>query len=105
MYNIYARCNDGVYVDRIITDATIVPDARDHVIGEGTFDECLRATDQYDLYDELGRHNYVWSEESGNIRLLDEDEKPEPQPSEVEVLRQQVELMRKQIEILTGGAE
>ena len=105
MYKIYARCNSGIEVDRIITDATIVPDERDHVIGEGTFDECLRATDQYDLYDELGRHNYVWDEESESMRLLNEDEKPEPQPSEVEVLRQQVEALLAQVNIQTGGAD
>ena len=105
MYKIYARCNSGIEVDRIITDATIVPDERDHVIGEGTFDECLRAADQYELYDELGRYNYVWDEESGNMRLLDEDEKPEPQPSEVELLRQQVEGLLAQVNILTGGAD
>lgn len=105
MYKIYARCNSGIEVDRIITDATIVPDERDHVIGEGTFDECLRATDQYDLYDELGRHNYVWDEESESMRLLNEDEKPQPQPSEVEVLRQQVEALLAQVNILTGGTD
>ena len=108
MPKVYARCNDDGMVEHIFSEVFEATEETDHLLKEGEGDEYVHVQSQYQLYDQWGRHNYIWDEETGGMRELTEEEKPskpEPQPSEVEVLRQQVELMRKQIEILTGGAE
>lgn len=108
MPKVYARCNDAGLVEHIFSEVFETPEETDHLLKEGEGDEYVHVQSQYQLYDQWGRNNYAWDEETGGMRELTEGEKPpkpEPQPSEVEVLRQQVEALLAQVNILTGGAE
>ena len=107
MPKVYARCDDTGLVEHIFSEVFEAPEETDHLLKEGEGDECVHVQSQYQLYDKWGRHNYIWDDEAGDMRELTEDEKPpkpQPQPSEVEVLRQQVEALLAQVNILTGGA-
>lgn len=108
MPKVYARCNDAGLVEHIFSEVFETPEETDHLLKEGEGDEYVHVQGQYRLYDQWGRHNYTWGDEVGGMRELTEEEKPpkpEPQPSEVEVLRQQVASLTQQVNILTGGAE
>ena len=105
---VYARCNDAGLVEHIFSEAFEAPEETDHLLKEGEGDEYVHVQGQYQLYDQWGRHNYIWDEGTGGMRELTEEEKPpkpQPQPSEVEVLRQQVASLTQQVNILTGGAD
>ena len=105
---VYARCNDAGLGEHIFSEAFEAPEETDHLLKEGEGDEYVHVQGQYQLYDQWGRHNYIWDEETDSMRELTEEEKPpkpEPQPSEVEVLRQQVASLTQQVNILTGGAD
>ena len=107
MYKVYARTNADGYITEIFSEVFEVPEETDHLLKEGDGEEYAHVQGQYKLYDQWGRHNYIWDEGTGGMRELTEEEKPskpEPQPSEVEVLRQQVEALLQQVNILTGGA-
>lgn len=108
MYKVYARTNEDGYVTKIFSEVFEAPEETDHLLKEGDGEEYAHVHGQYKLYDQWGRHNYIWDEEAGGLRELTEEEKPpkpQPQPSEVEVLRQQVASLTQQVNILTGGAE
>ena len=108
MPKVYARCNNAGLVEHIFSEVFETPEETDHPLKEGEGDEYVHVQGQYQLYDQWGRHNYAWDDETASMRELTEEEKPpkpQPQPSEVEVLRQQVASLTQQVNILTGGAE
>ena len=108
MYKVYARCNDAGLVEHIFSEVFEAPEGTDHLLKEGEGDEYVHVQGQYRLYDQWGRHNYIWDDETASMRELTEEEKPpkpQPQPSEVEVLRQQVDALLAQVNILTGGTD
>ena len=105
---VYARCNDEGLIKRIFSEVFEAPEAADRLLKEGEGDEYVHVQSQYQLYDQWGRHNYIWDEGTDSMRELTEEEKPpkpQPQPSEAELLRQQMEALLQQVNILTGGAE
>ena len=108
MYKVYARTNEDGYVTKIFSEVFEDREETDHLLKEGDGEEYAHVQGQYKLYDQWGRHNYIWDEGTDSMRELTEEEKPpkpQPQPSEAELLRQQVASLTQQVNILTGGTD